>query len=121
MPYYDAKRPYVNYWFASSEGPSVEPFNQTISEANQEKLEQEGGACIMYTHFGTDFYKNGKLNPRFMDLMTKLSQRNGWFVPVSTLLDYILDKRWHITLSAKQRRELEWRWLRDKMRVGGTS
>jgi hypothetical protein len=55
MPFHDPDRPFVKYWFASSEGPSVQTFNETLSEANQEKLEAEGGACIMYTHFANGF------------------------------------------------------------------
>ena len=52
MPYFDPKRPYVNYWFASSEGASLKSFNQCLSEKNQDRLEEEGGACIMYTFLG---------------------------------------------------------------------
>ena len=61
MPYHDPPRPFVNGWFASSEGPPVESFNKTLSETNQERPEAEGGACIMYTHFGNRFYENGRL------------------------------------------------------------
>ena len=43
MPYHDPDRPYVNYWFASSEGRDVESFVSTISEANQDRLAGEGG------------------------------------------------------------------------------
>ncbi len=89
MPYHDPLRPFVRGWFASSEGSSVESFTKTLSETNQERLEIEGGACIMYTHFGSDFFSNGRINPRFANLMQRLSLRPGWFVPVSTLLDYL--------------------------------
>jgi hypothetical protein len=86
MPYHDPDRPFVRNWFASSEGPSVESFDRTLSEANQERLEIEGGACIMYTHFANGFYDNGCLDSRFVRLMQRLGSRPGWFVPVSTLL-----------------------------------
>ena len=58
MPYHDLKKRYVNYWFTSSEGSNVRTFNECISEQNQDQLEEEGGACIMYTHFGCGFYTN---------------------------------------------------------------
>jgi len=61
MPYHDPERPYVNYWFASSEGEDVEAFNKCIAEQAQDRLEQEGGACIMYTLFAKDFIKKVKL------------------------------------------------------------
>ncbi len=122
MPYHDPLRPFVNGWFASSEGPSVESFNKTLSETNQERLEAEGGACIMYTHFGNRFYENGRINPRFANLMQRLSERPGWFVPVSTLLDYLEAHRgYRHVITAAERRVLERRWLMHKIRSGGTT
>ena len=48
----------------------------------------------------------------------RLSRRNGWFVPASTLLDYLLERRPDPVLTATQRRELERRWLAHKIRFG---
>lgn len=90
MPYHDRDRPYVKYWFAATEGGDVKTFLDTLNEANQDRLAAEGGACIMYTHFGANFSAGGRLHPRFRSLMDRLSRLNGWFVPVSTLLDYLL-------------------------------
>jgi hypothetical protein len=114
MPYHDPLRPYVNYWFASSEGADVHSFNRTISEDNQDRLEEEGGACIMYTHFGKGFHENSQLHPVFERLMERMSLKGGWFVPVSRLLDYILDARGPWTLSTLDRFVLESRWLLSK-------
>jgi len=115
MPYHDARRPYVKYWFAGSEGRNCSSFCRTISESNLRRLEEEGGACIMYTHFGVpDFLENGRVNSRFRQLMTGLSQRPGWFVPVSTLLDHIQKERGRYTVSSWERMQLESRWLFDK-------
>ena len=115
MPYFDKQRSFVNYWFASSEGPDCHSFTKTISEQNQDRLEEEGGACIMYTHFGVPgFYCDGQLNPRFKQLMERLSRKSGWFVPVSTLLDYIIEQRGHYSISVQERFQLEWKWLIEK-------
>jgi hypothetical protein len=123
MPYFDAKRPYVNNWFASSEGSDCRAFCRTISGANQERLEEEGGACIMYTHFGRgDFYGGGQINLNFRKLMERMSRRNGWFVPVSTILDYIEGERGRHVISGKERNRLERKWLIHKITVTrGTS
>ncbi len=118
MPYHDPERPFVNGWFASSEGADVAAFNRCLSEVNQDRLEADGGACIMYTHFASGFWTDGRLNPRFEELMTRLAARNGWFVPVTTLLDYLVEYRGLSVLSGAQRRRLEWRWLLSKARVG---
>jgi hypothetical protein len=118
MPYHDPARPYVNQWFASTEGADGNAFIARLNEANQEKLESEGGACIMYTHFGRGFYEGGRLQPRFVELMERLGRRPGWFVPVSTLLDYILEKRGPIALRAPLRQPLERHWLAHKILYG---
>jgi hypothetical protein len=118
MPYHDPERPYVNRWFASSEGAEVNTFNRCLSEANQDKLEAQGGACIMYTHFASGFVSDGTVNPRFAQLMTRLAQKNGWFVPVTTLLDYLSARQGETVITAAQRRGLERRWLLSKLRVG---
>jgi hypothetical protein len=120
MPYHDPRRPFVNFWFAGSEGGSVGPFNRTLSEANQDRLEEQGGACIMYAHFGKGFGTDGALEPRFRRLMERLARKNGWFVPVSRLLDHLLETRGPHTLTDGQRRELERRWLLHKVAVGTT-
>jgi hypothetical protein len=122
MPYHDPARPYVNYWFAASEGPSIDSFNTTICERNQDRLVSEGGACIMYTHFGLGFLENGNINKRFKVLMERISRMNGWFVPVRTLLDHILSTRGPHRISIRERNRLERKWLVHKiLSTHGTS
>jgi hypothetical protein len=120
MPYHDPTKPYVNYWFASSEGGTRSSFNDCLSEANQDRLEAEGGACIMYTHFGKGFQDGNKVNPRFRQLMTRLSKKNGWFVCVCKVLGHLLEVRGHHELTPVERRQLETKWLWDKIRMGST-
>jgi hypothetical protein len=120
MPYHDECRLYVNYWFASSEGGSVNSFNKTISEADQDRLDSEGGACIMYTHFGAGFYQNGRLNKRFKYLIERLSKKNGWFVPVTTLLDHLKAQNGEHIITKTERTMLELKWLMHKVKIGRT-
>lgn len=121
MPYHDSSKPYVQYWYASSEGPKIDSFNETTREANQDRLEEEGGACIMYTHFACGFQEGGKVHPRFKELMTRLSRKNGWFVPVAELLDFLLKRNGPTELTPSLRRRLENSWLLHKIRTRGTS
>jgi hypothetical protein len=118
MPYHDPARPYVNFWFASSDGSNVELFNRCLSEKNQDRLEADGGACIMYTHFASGFCVEGKLNPRFRQLMERLAKTSGWFVPVSPLLDYLRKKNGGQVITDGERSALERKWLWDKLRRG---
>jgi hypothetical protein len=118
MPYHDPARPYVNFWFASTEASNCQRFVDALSEANQERLEAEGGACIMYAHFAHGFHENGGIHPRFRALMERLAGRPGWFAPVTTLLDHIQAQRGPVNLAATERRALERRWLSHKVRYG---
>jgi hypothetical protein len=115
MPYYDPARPYVMSWFAASEGPRIDSFNAMLSEKHQERLMQEGGACIMYTHFAKGFLVDGNINKRFKVLMERLSRSNGWFVPVRILLDFIRQARGHHVITPQERTDLERRWLWSKI------
>jgi hypothetical protein len=118
MPYHDPVRPFVQCWYASAEGANASLFQQTISEVNQERLEEERGACIMYTHFGKGFVEDGRLSTGFRKLMEHLRRKNGWFVPVSALLQHLQAKHGVHTLSSSERRRLEQRWLWEKLKYG---
>jgi hypothetical protein len=118
MPYHDRDRPFVRGWFASSEGARIDAFNRCLSEANQDRLEAEHGACIMYTHFAAGFCVEGRLDTRFEVLMERLARKNGWFVPVSTLLDFLQEQHGESIISAAERGRLERRWLLSKLRIG---
>jgi hypothetical protein len=120
MPFHDPAKPYVNNWFCSSEGAEINSFTKTISEKNQDQLEEEGGACIMYTHFACGFQENGLINERFKFLMERLSRKDGWFVPVNVLLDYLLKIRGEKILIHKEKKQLERKWLLSKFRTGST-
>ena len=120
MPYYDPQRPYVKFWYASAEGKNLSSFVEMLTEENQDRLEAERGCCIMYTHFGLGFAKDGKLDPQFDHLMRRLSRKNGWFVPVGTLLDYLQSQQKNSTIPERELAAMEWQWLIPKL-LKGTS
>lgn len=118
LPYHDPRKPFVNFWFSSCEGADVAKFCEMISEPNQDRLAAELGTCIMYTHFASGFCREGKVHPVFERLMRRLSKLNGWFVPVSELLEFLLDRRSPHTIPVAELAGMENRWIRYKMRVG---
>jgi glycosyltransferase involved in cell wall biosynthesis len=115
LPYHDPTRPFVKHWFSSCEGSDVVSFCETLCEANQDRLEAEGGVCIMHTHFACGFVKRGAIDLRAEQLLRRLSGRNGWFVPVSTLLDFLRDEEQATTISAAELAMMERNWTRDKL------
>lgn len=120
MPYRDNERPYVAAWFSATEGAHAPAFLSSICEQNQDRLEAEGGLCIMYTHFGHGFVERNKPHPEFSRLMTRLSRKNGWFAPVTSILDFLREHHGVHTLTSQQRNSLEWSWLAAKC-LHGTS
>lgn len=121
MPYRDGDRPYVRAWYASADGGTGNRFCKLIAPENQERLERERGACIVYTHLARDFIREGKVRADFIERLTQLSRRNGWFVPCGTLLRYLQEQHGGAhELTKRERRGLEWSWLWDKVFLGST-
>ena len=98
IPYRTAGTPGVRAFFLSSDADNVEEFIELLSPARQAKLEREGGLAIVSTHFGKGFLRDGSVHPGVVDVLTRLSQRPGWFPPVSTLLDYVADAQGGVAL-----------------------
>jgi hypothetical protein len=120
MPYHDPLKPYVNNWFASSEGPNVKAFTRCLGESNQDRLEEQGSACIMYAHLANGFCRDGQVDARFQQLMTRLSRKSGWFVPAATLLDHLLRVNGHHEITNIERGRLERKWLCERVFSGTT-
>lgn len=114
MPYRDPRRPLGAWWFSASDAEDVGEFNRLIGEAAQDRLEAEGGVCIVATHLGKGFTAGGVVVPETERLLRRLAARNGWFVPVATLLDHLrTDRAGDGSLPAGEWRRMQWRWARD--------
>jgi hypothetical protein len=89
MPYHDPYKPYVKYWYACSDGENKNKFNKLIISRNVDKLIQEKGTSIIYTHFAKGFVdKNGNLNADTKKLLAYIaSHKNGWFVPINVMME----------------------------------
>jgi hypothetical protein len=118
MPYHDVDRPYVNYWYASAEASNLDRFLEGVTESSLDRLEEESGAAILYTHFGHGYFASGTLDPRFKALMMRVAQRNGWFVPVKTVLRYLESQGRGQIITRSARDRMSRRWLWTKLRHG---
>jgi hypothetical protein len=118
MPYHSSRHPFVRSWFSASDGGDARHFTRLLSEENQDRLVEEGGACIVYTHFAFGFVRGGKVDSRFAALIRRLSRLAGYFVPASELLGYLKANRADQTeIPLHALRSLQSRWLRDALQA----
>lgn len=94
MPYVDPKRSqYSNYWFSATFAPNQLVFNHLVNKETIQKLEKQGGVCIIFTHLGY-YMKNGKIDEGFVERINWLAKnKNGVYIPVSKVLDKIVEER----------------------------
>lgn len=113
MPYRDPKRALAKWWFSASDAEGVSEFNDLLHPRNQERLEAEGGICIVATHLGKGYVSNGEVNSVARDRITALSKRPGWFPTVGKLLDWMRTQRPSPDLPEREWRRMQWRWALD--------
>lgn len=80
--------PYVDCWFSTSDAADVHAFNRLVNRASIDRLRAERGVCILSTHLGKGFVRNGRVDPAVEDTLRHVASQPGWFVPVSTILDH---------------------------------
>ena len=91
MPYHDDRYPLVNAWFSCSNGAEIGEFRSLLTPANLRTLVEGGGACIVYTHFGTPGFvtAKGEVADDVRAILAGLARENGWFRPASAILDHL--------------------------------
>lgn len=102
--------PWINNWFISCDAENVEEFNALLSSKNQTRIEKQKGVCIISTHLGKGFVGKGKVHPQTKRLLKELSDRNGWFVPVSNILDLYGAQNGYPQLNSWQNFRVESKW-----------
>ena len=118
MPYRDPARPLIPWWFSASDAEGVVEFNSLIHPRQQERLQREGGFCIVATHLGKDFVRDGRVNPVTRARLEELSQRPGWFPTTGELLEWLRARREAAPgvagfLPAPEWRRMQWRFAID--------
>jgi hypothetical protein len=107
--------PWVKRWFITCDADNVEEFNGLLRSANQERLERDGGLCIISTHLGKGFVKEGEVHPVTRRLLTELSGRGGWFAPVSEILDFQCAHAGCQEIGRAVLLRMELRWFADSL------
>ena len=117
MPYRDPARPLVPLWFSSADADAVEDFNELLAPHRQARLERDGGFCIVATHFGKGFVRDGDVNATTRRRLEELSRRDGWFPTAGALLDWLRARRNDDDLPRDEWRRMQWRWAWDMVRL----
>ena len=119
MPYIDeSKTDYSNYWFSATFAPNQWLFNRLVTKNAIDKLEKEHGICILFTHLGY-YMQDGKIDSGFIEKIEYISSKEGWFVPVSEVLDFMIENRpWDTRITRLDKIKLEFLhlWTRLKYR-----
>ncbi len=108
---------YANYWFASTFAPNQWMFNHLVNKKNIDRLEDEGGICILYTHLG--YYRQfKKIDSGFRDMIEYIgSKKNGWFVPVGTILDFLkANQKKPKSLTFLEQKKIEYHSLKTRFK-----
>lgn len=117
--YRDPATPYVNAWFDSGHAPRLLSLLERLHPSNLERLEQDGGLCVLYTHFGVDSLdRHGRPDPRLVRALRRLRELDGWFAPVSEVLDHVVHERGMVELDRRSGARHQNRWILDRLRAG---
>jgi hypothetical protein len=117
MPYHLDSTPYVKFWFSTADAPDVDDFRRLVTREAIDRLEAEGGVCIVSTHLGKGFVRDGRIDAEVDDVLAYAASRPGWFAPVSEILDHLRERGGDRTLSRVALFRLELRYLLDQARA----
>jgi hypothetical protein len=119
-PYRLPSTPWANYWFSTSDAPDAAAFRELVTPERLDRLREAGGYCILSTHLGKGFVRDGAVDPVVAERLRYLSRmEDGWFVPVSQILEHLLARSGRETLSPLARLRLELRHALDRVRHAG--
>ncbi len=113
LPYHDPARPLVRWWFSAADAEDGGALARLLTPRALDRLEADAGVCIVATHLGKGFARNGSVVPAVERALRDVARRPGWFVPVGELLDFLRAGRSSDRLPAAEWRRMQWRWLRD--------
>jgi hypothetical protein len=115
MPYLDRRKDKATYFFSTTDAPDALAFNKLVTKSRIDKLENEAGVCILSTHLGKRYCINGEIDRYFKEIIEYISKKDGWFVPTSVALDYLLSvKNSRVNYPSRYKKfRLEFRYIMD--------
>lgn len=116
-PYRDPTRLSRPIFFNTADAPDCAAFNQLVTPSSLDALRARGGWAIVSTHLGKGFCHGGQVDATFRASMEYLATLGGWYVPVSTLLDFLVMRSGAPPLSSLQRLSMEAAHVIDRLRL----
>jgi hypothetical protein len=113
IPYHDPLRSLVRWWFSATDIEDAAQFVQRVTPSALDRLEAQGGVCILATHLGKGYAPGGRIPPSIRRVFEDLARRSGWFAPVGDVLDGLRTRRAEPGLPHREWKRMQWRWLRD--------
>jgi hypothetical protein len=80
--------PYADCWFSTSDAADVGAFKKLVTRESIDRLRAERGVCILSTHLGKGFVRDGRVDPAVEATLRYVTSQPGWFVPVSEILEH---------------------------------
>jgi hypothetical protein len=80
--------PYVDCWFSTSDAPDVHAFNTLVTRESVDRLRAERGVCILSTHLGKEFVRDGRVDPAVEATLRYVASLPAWFAPASAILEH---------------------------------
>lgn len=117
-PYREPRKLLRPVFFNTADAPDVEAFNRLVNPQSIEELRRAGGWAIVSTHFGKGFFRQGELNEQFCETVRCLGRTNGWYVPVSELLDFLVRRDGARPLGWLERLRMESAHVSDRLALG---
>ncbi len=93
MPYTLRDTKYVNRWFSTSDAADVSEFLTLFNTDRIDRLREEGGVCILSTHLGKGYVRNGLVDPGVRKLLEYIAAQPAWLVPTGEILSHLESRR----------------------------
>lgn len=116
-PYRLPSTPWVDHWFTTADAPDAPAFRRLVTPSAVRRLAADHGVCILSTHLGKRFVRNGIVDPAVDDALRHIASLDGWFVPASVILEHQLAARGTGRISPISRWRLEMRHLATRVRT----
>jgi hypothetical protein len=114
FPYKDSNRDLVDYWFATADVDNILEFESRVTTKTVDKLVSKGGVCILSTHLAKGFCKGGQVRDSVKRMLDYIANKDGWFVPVSEILDWRISEGFGKDIGVNERFNMEFKWALEQ-------